>query len=64
MPGDHVLRYIIELEPADQASEYEKMHLIYENKEYNELRRGIMGECGRRSSAKALGGMALRQGLS
>ena len=37
MPGDHVLRYIIELEPADQASEYEKMHLIYENKEYWEL---------------------------
>ena len=37
MLGDHVLRYIIELEPADQASEYEKMHLIYENKEYWEL---------------------------
>ena len=42
MPGDHVLRYIIELAPGDQASQHEKMHLIYENTEYCELRRGVI----------------------
>ena len=42
MLGDHVLRYIIELVPADQASQHEKMHLIYENTEYCELRRGVI----------------------